>query len=127
MTQAPHPTRAELRLLRVLWAEGPLTVRAVQQALNETRAAGYTTVLKTLQIMADKGLVVRDDSVRPQIYRARHRQERTQKQLLQHLVESAYAGSVKALVLHAVGTRNPSREDLDALEELLDRFERGRK
>jgi predicted transcriptional regulator len=73
--------------------------------------------------MADKGLVERDDSVRPQIYRARQSEDRTQKQLLTDLIQRAYGGSVKALVLHAIGTRKPSAEDLEAIEKLLDRFE----
>jgi predicted transcriptional regulator len=118
-----QPTKAELAILRVLWAEGPLPVRAVQTILDQSRPTGYTTVLKTMQIMADKGLVERDDSVRPQIYRARQSEDRTQKQLLTDLIQRAYGGSVKALVLHAIGTRKPSAEDLEAIEKLLDRFE----
>ena len=123
MSKAPQPTRAELEILRVLWDRGPLSVRAVQRVLGESRDAGYTSVLKTLQIMTDKGLVDRDDAVRPQIYRARYSQDRTQKQMLSDLIQRAYGGSVKALVLHAVGTRRPSARDLDAIERLLDKFE----
>jgi predicted transcriptional regulator len=118
-----QPTKAELAILRVLWTQGPLSVRAVQTILDQSRPTGYTTVLKTMQIMADKGLVERDDSVRPQIYRARQSEDRTQKQLLTDLIQRAYGGSVKALVLHAIGTRKPSAEDLEAIEKLLDRFE----
>ena len=118
-----HPTKAELGILRVLWQEGPLSVRAVQHVLNESKATGYTSVLKTMQIMAEKGLVERDDTRRPQIYRARYSEDRTQKQLLADLIQRAYGGSVKALVMHAIGTRNPSDEDLEAIERLLDRFE----
>ncbi len=77
--------------------------------------------------MTDKGLVERDDTRRPQIYRARYSQDRTQKQMLTDLIERAYGGSVKALVMHAVGTRKPSSEDLDAIEKLLDRCDGGRK
>jgi predicted transcriptional regulator len=76
-----------------------------------------------MQIMSDKGLVERDDTVRPQIYRPRQTEDRTQKQLLTDLIQRVYGGSVKALVLHAVGTRKPSAEDLAAIEKLLDRFE----
>src|SRR5687767_5514780 len=119
----PHPTRAELAILRVLWRAGPLSVRAVQNILNEAKSTGYTSVLKTMQIMADKGLVERDDTQRPQIYRARYSQDRTQKQLLTDVIQRVYGGSVKALVLHAIGTRKPSAEDLEAIEKLLDRFE----
>src|SRR5262245_7976744 len=122
-----HPTRAELAILRVLWAEGPLPVRDVQTILDRSKPTGYTTVLKTMQIMADKGLVDRDDTERPQIYRARKSADRTQQQLLVDLIQRVYGGSVKALVLHAVGTRKPSAEDLEAIEKLLDRFEGDKK
>jgi BlaI family transcriptional regulator, penicillinase repressor len=118
-----QPTKAELAILRVLWTEGPQSVRSVQTILDQSRPTGYTTVLKTMQIMADKGLVERDDTVRPQIYRARHSEDRTQKQLLTDLIQRVYGGSVKALVLHAIGTRKPSAEDVEAMEKLLDRFE----
>ena len=122
-----NPTKAELAILRVLWADGPLSVRDVQAILEQARPTGYTTVLKTMQIMADKGLVERDDTVRPQIYRARQSADRTQKQLLTDLLQRVYGGSVKALVLHAIGTRKPSAEDLEAIEKLLDRFDGDRK
>jgi BlaI family transcriptional regulator, penicillinase repressor len=118
-----HPTKAELAILRVLWTEGPLSVRDVQAILDRTKPTGYTTVLKMMQIMADKGLVDRDDTVRPQIYRARYSEDRTQKQLLTDLIQRVYGGSVKALVLHAIGTQKPSAEDLEKIRKLLDRFE----
>jgi len=121
--KAVHPTKAELAILRVLWAEGPLSVRDVQAILDLSKPTGYTTVLKTMQIMADKGLVDRDDTVRPQIYRPRYSEDRTQKQLLTDLIQRVYGGSVKALVLHAIGTQKPSAEDLDKIKKLLDRFE----
>jgi predicted transcriptional regulator len=120
--KAVHPTKAELAILRVLWAEGPLSVREVQAILDRSKPTGYTTVLKMMQIMADKGLVDRDDTVRPQIYRARYSEDRTQKQLLSDLIQRVYGGSVKALVLHAIGTQKPSAEDLDKITKLLDRF-----
>ena len=121
--KALHPTKAELAILRVLWTEGPLSVRDVQAILDRTKPTGYTTVLKMMQIMADKGLVDRDDTVRPQIYRARYSEDRTQKQLLTDLIQRVYGGSVKALVLHAIGTQRPSAEDLEKIRKLLDRFE----
>ena len=124
--KAVHPTKAELAILRVLWTEGPLSVRDVQAILDRSKPTGYTTVLKTMQIMADKGLVDRDDTVRPQIYRARYSEDRTQKQLLTDLIQRVYGGSVKALVLHAIGTRKPSDEDLEQIKTLLDRFEGGK-
>ena len=128
MTTTPiRPTKLELTILSVLWGAGPRSVRDIQHILNESRPTGYTTVLKMLQIMTEKGLVERDETVRPQIYRARYSQDRTQKQLLRDLIQRAYGGSVKALVMHALATRKSSPKDLEAIEKLLDRFEGGDK
>ena len=121
------PTKLELTILRALWDKGPGSVRDIQARLNDARETGYTTVLKMLQIMTEKGLVQRDESVRPQIYRARHSQQQTQRQLLTDLAERAFGGSVKALVMQALATKKSSPEDLEASEKLLDRFEGGRK
>ena len=123
LNKSIRPTKAELTILRVLWNLGPRSVRDIQGALNETKATGYTTVLKLLQIMTEKGLVDRDESVRPQIYRARYSEEKTQRQLLGDLIQRAYGGSVKALVMHALSTKRTSPKDLEAIEKLLDRFE----
>ena len=123
----PRPTDAELAILRVLWERGQSTVRQVHDALSRERPTAYTTALKMLQIMTEKGLVERDESVRPQIYRAKFSQEKTQKQLLQDLVQRAFGGSVKALVMQAISTKRSSPEDLEAIEKLLDRFEGGGK
>jgi len=118
-----RPTEAELSILRVLWENGPASVRDIQRVLNELRPTGYTTVLKTIQIMTDKGLVDRDESVRPQIYRARHSQEQTQRQLVRDLVQRAFGGSVKSLVLQALSTKKSSAAELEQIEKLLDRIE----
>ena len=120
-----RPTKLELSILRVLWESGPRSVRDIQTILSESKPTGYTTVLKMLQIMTEKGLVERDETVRPQIYRARYSQDRTQKQLLRDFIQRAYGGSVKALVMHALATRKSSSKDLEAIEKLLDRFEGG--
>jgi BlaI family penicillinase repressor len=122
-----RPTEGELGILQVLWEGGPRSVRDIQHVLNETKPAGYTTVLKLLQIMTEKGLVERDESQRPQIYRARYSQQQTQRQLLKDLMERAFGGSVKALVLQAMATKRSSKEELEAIENLLDQFERGEK
>ena len=128
MAEKQHrPTKMELAILRVLWENGPGSVREVQGRLNATRETGYTTALKMLQIMTEKGLVERDETVRPQIYRAKYSQEKTQRQLLQDLVQRAFGGSVKALVMQAISTKKSSPEDLEAIEKLLDRFEGGTK
>lgn len=120
-----RPTEAELGILQVLWETGPQSVRDIQKALNQSRATGYTTVLKLLQIMTEKGLVDRDESERPQIYRARYSQGQTQKQLLRDLLQRAFGGSVKTLVLQALATKRSSPEELEAMEKLLDRIEGG--
>ena len=117
------PTKLELTILDVLWKAGPSSVRDVQRILDASRPTGYTTVLKMLQIMTEKGLVERDESVRPQIYKAKSSKEQTQRQLLRDLVQRAYGGSVKALVLQALGTAKTSPETLQEIERLLDQAE----
>ena len=102
-------------------------MREVQRALNESKPTGYTTALKLLQIMTEKGLVERDDTKRPQIYRARYSQQQTQRQLLGDLLQRAFGGSVKALVLQALSTKKSSPAELEAIEKLLDRLEGGKK
>ena len=125
MTEPARPTKSELAILRVLWERGPLSVREVQRTLNASKATGYTTVLKLMQIMTEKGLLDRDDSVRPQLYSARQKQSQTQKHLLRDFIDRAYGGSVRSLVMHALSTKKPSAKDLEELEALLDRFEKG--
>ena len=125
--KTPRPTESELAILRVLWENGPRSVRDIQKIMNETKETGYTTVLKLLQIMTDKGLVERDETVRPQIYRPRYSQIQTQRQLLRDLTQRAFGGSIKALVLQALATKKSSPEELEAIEKLLDRIEGGAK
>jgi len=122
-----RPTKAELSILRVLWDIGPKTVREIQNTLNETKPTGYTTVLKLLQIMTDKNLVARDETVRPQIYRARYSQTQTQRHLLSDLINGAFGGSVKTLVMQALATKKTSAMELEEIEKLLDRFDGGSK
>jgi predicted transcriptional regulator len=112
-----------LGILRVLWERGSQSVRQVQRALNESKPTGYTTALKLLQIMTGKGLVERDESQRPQIYKPRYSQQQTQRQLLGDLLQRAFGGSVKALVLQALSTKKTPPGELEAIEKLLDRFE----
>lgn len=121
---APKPTEAELAILRVLWTAGPASVRKIQQTMNEVRPTGYTTVLKLLQIMTEKGLVDRDESVRPQIYRPRYAREHTQRQLVRDLLDRAFGGSVKTLVLQALAGKKSSPKELAAIEALLESMEK---
>jgi len=122
-----RPTKLELTILKVLWDAGPSSVRDVQTVLNAEKPTGYTTVLKMLQIMTEKGLVERDESVRPQQYRSKASQAQTQRQLLRDLIQRAYGGSVKALVMQALGTSKTSPEALQAIEQLLDKTDGGGK
>ena len=122
-----RPTEGELAILQVLWDRGPISVREIQTVLNAAKPTGYTTVLKLIQIMTEKGLVERDETKRPQIYRARYSQQQTQRQLVGDLVKRAFGGSVKTLVLQALATKRSSKEELEAIESLLDQMERGEK
>src|SRR5689334_4182521 len=104
-SKPPRPTDGELSILRVLWDQGPASVRAVQKALDAIKPTGYTTVLKLMQIMTEKGLVSRDESVRPQIYRARQSREQTQQRLVSDLLQRAFGGSVRSMVLQALAAK----------------------
>lgn len=117
----PRPTTAELELLRALWNLGPSTVRRVFEVMAKDQSVGYTTVLKTLQIMHQKGLVERDDSERAHVYRPSFSKEHTQKQLLREFMGQVFDGSATQLVLQALGSSKPaSREELARIRELLD-------
>ena len=127
MAKRAHPTKLELTILKALWNAGPSSVRHVQRILDASQPTGYTTVLKMLQIMMEKGLVERDETVRPQIYRAKASQSQTQRQMLKDLIQRAYGGSVKALVMQALGTSKTSPERLQEIEKLLDEADGGSK
>ena len=117
---SPRPTDAELEILRVLWERGPSTVRQVHELLAAARDTGYTTTLKLMQIMADKGLVTRDESARTHIYTSRTSQESTQKQLVNDLVQRAFGGSAAELVLRALASHKTSDEELQEIRKLID-------
>jgi predicted transcriptional regulator len=122
----PRPTDAELAILRVLWEHGPSTVRHVHEALTETRETGYTTTLKLMQIMAEKGLVSRDESARTHVYAAVVNQEQTQRQLVKDLMDRAFGGSAKALVLRALSEETTS-DELREIRKLIDGYREKRK
>jgi predicted transcriptional regulator len=125
MTVPPRPTPAELEILGVLWEHGPSTVREVHDRLARERPTGYTTVLKLLQIMTEKGLVIRDEAARAHVYEARALEEQTQKQLVHDLLDRAFGGSATKLVMQLLSTRKASPEDMARIRELLDRLEGG--
>jgi len=121
---SPRPTEAELEILGVLWQRGPSTVRDVHELVSPTRGVGYTTVLKLLQIMAEKGLVRRDESRRAHVYAARVPAEQTQRQLVGDLVDRAFGGSAARLVQQALSSKRASREEIARIRDLLDEIER---
>jgi predicted transcriptional regulator len=124
--EPPLPTEAELELLGVLWEKGPSTVREVHAALPPGREVRYTTVLKLLQIMAEKGLVRRDESRRAHVYAPASHAARTQRRIVADLVERAFGGSASRLVQQALSSRPASAEEIREIRELLDALERGR-
>ena len=121
----PRPTDAELAILRVLWARGPSTVRQVLDTLAEERGTGYTTVLKLLQIMTEKGLVARDESDRTHVYEARYGEADTQRQLVDDLLDRAFGGSAMQLVMSALSSRRTSRKELAEIRRLIAEREGG--
>ena len=123
----PRPTDGELEILRVLWERGPGTVREVQEGLGGSRETGYTTVLKLLQIMTEKGLVRRDESERAHVYAARVPREQTEKQLVGDLLDRAFAGSAATLVMRALSSKKASSEELARIRQFLDELEGGRR
>lgn len=127
MQPTPRPTDAELAILRVLWERGPSTVRQVFEALSVDRDLGYTTALKMLQIMHEKGLVQRDDSDRTHVFAASQTQIQTQRTLLDDLLDKAFGGSSMSLVMQALATRKASREDLAEIRKMLDQAEGGKR
>ena len=123
----PKPTDSELAILGILWDRGPSTVRQVHEALADTRETGYTTTLKLMQIMADKGLVGRDESARTHIYNAIASAEQTQQQLVKDLVDRAFGGSAAALVLQALTADGTSAAELHEIRKLIDDYREKRK
>lgn len=120
----PKPTDLELAILRALWRLGPATVRAVQEELNRAEAIGYTTVLKMLQIMTEKGLVKRDERERSHVYEPACTEQQTQRQLIRHLLDRAFGGSAQKLVMQALAAKKASPEELAEIRKLLDEMER---
>ena len=116
----PKPTDGELAILRILWDRGPSTVRQVHDVLAQERRAAYTTALKLLQIMTEKGLVERDERDRTHVYRARLSEETTQRQLVRDLLDRAFGGSSSKLVMQALATKRASAEELRDIRMAID-------
>jgi len=124
--QLPRPTDAELDILTVLWSRGPSTVREVHETVSRRKPTQYSTVLKFLQIMAEKGLVRRDEKQRAHVYEAARPREWTQQQLAGDLLQRAFGGSCKNLLVGALSARRASKQELTELRKLLDEYEKGR-
>ncbi len=126
MSKEPlRPTDAELGILTVLWSRGPSTVREVHQVIHARKPTQYTTVLKLLQIMAEKGLVRRNVEQRAHVYEAARSRESTQKQLAGDMLARAFGGSMRSFVVGALSARKASREELAQIRKLLDEYEKG--
>lgn len=118
-----QPTEVELQILQVLWEHGPTTVRQIHNALAPAKGTNYSTTVKMLSVMLDKGLVKRDESVRPQVYRPATTQQATQRRMLRHLIQRAYDGSASSLVLHALSSQKATPGELAEIRQLLDDLE----
>ena len=119
-TKTIRPTESELEILQTLWSKGLATVREVHEDLAKTKDVGYTTTLKLMQIMHEKGLVKRDDSMRTHVYQAAVNKENTQKHLLSKMIDSLFGGSSTQLVIQALGENKASPEELEKIQALLD-------
>ena len=124
-SKLPKPTDAEVAILRVLWQRGPSTVREVWEQLSPTQGTGYTTVLKIMQIMCEKGLLARDETDRSHVYRAARSEGQTQRQVVGHLLERLFSGSAPKLVMQALAAKKATPAELAEIRKLLDDLEGG--
>jgi BlaI family transcriptional regulator, penicillinase repressor len=123
-TKYIKPTESELEILRILWERNTASVREVHEELSKTKEAGYTTTLKLMQIMHEKGLVGRDDSMKTHIYHPEVSREKTQKHLLGKMITTLFRGSPTELVLHALGNHKASPEELEEIQQLLNNLKK---
>jgi predicted transcriptional regulator len=117
------PTDSELEILQLLWQHGECSVRQINDLLNQRRDVGYTTTLKIMQIMNDKGLVDRNADQRVHLYKARLKENKTKKNLLNDFIETAFNGSAQAMVMHALGNHKPSKQELEEIKEIINQLE----
>lgn len=124
VTKYIKPTESELEILQILWQRNVATVREVHEELSKTKDAGYTTTLKLMQIMHEKGLVRRDESMRTHIYQPAVNKEKTQKHLLEKMIDSLFGGSSTQLVLQALGENKTTPEELEQIQKLLNNLKK---
>lgn len=124
MSNTNKPTESEYQILQILWEKGPSNVRQVNDTINLTKDAGYTTTLKLMQIMADKGLVERDTSTRTHVYTAAISQEDTQGELLNSFLQKTFKGSAMSLVMQTLGNHKASKEELKEIKRLINQLEK---
>jgi BlaI family penicillinase repressor len=117
---SPRPTESELEILQILWNKGNCTVREVHEVLEKSKDAGYTTTLKLMQIMHEKGLVARDTSSKTHIYRALVNQEKTQQHLVNKMIDNVFNGSAARMVMQALGNHKASKDEIDSIKKYLD-------
>lgn len=118
-----EPTKAELEILQVLWSFGASTVRFVNEKLNENREVNYTSTLKLMQIMVDKGILKRDESQMKHIYHVAEKEQKTKDFLLEKFIDTMYNGSAGKLMMQLMGNKKTSKEDLDAIKDLLNKLD----
>lgn len=119
------PTDSELEILQILWTHGPSSVREVNDILNsEVRSVGYTTTLKIMQIMNEKTMVERDTTSRTHIYKSIIKEKDTKNNLVKELINNAFSGSARSLVMQALGSQNPTKEDLEEIKTLIDKLQK---
>lgn len=127
MNKPIRPTESELEILNILWAKGPCTVREIHEVLEQNKEAGYTTSLKLLQIMHEKGLVSRDTSSKTHVYTAAIPQDKVQGQLVKRFIDNVFNGSASQLVMQALGTHKADAAELEKIREYLDKMEQQNK
>lgn len=123
-SQRPRPTDSELEILQLLWEHGPSSVRFINDKLNERREVGYTTTLKLMQIMVEKGLATRNTETRTHVYAANVNETDTQRHLLRNFVDATFRGSAMKMVMQALGDHQSSREELDEIKALIEKMEK---
>jgi len=125
VNQNIKPTEAELEILQILWQKGSSSVKDVNEEINKKKESGYTTTLKTLQIMFEKGLVTREKDGRSHTYMAAFKKEETQQALLDKVLETAFGGSAGKLIMQALGNKKTSKEELEEIKKMIDKLEKG--